>query len=353
MAEKIKSTKNKGEWSEAYVLTFLAQSKKIVCCDRNLNRLGSVDGYSIKSFILNSSENKTKSIELTIHPDSIEVKDGNRSSIIPDEDLKQTSKIILERIQKAEATFEIPELKSFWERLFNPTLKARSGVKRDLTIGVYDERTSSISYRGFSVKSDLGARPSLVNASGATNFLFQVPQDFSVRADVVEAKDLGRAVKDTQVQILGPVNEKYKQNLAALDARLADLISYVLLEYYGGKSSQLKEVVKAVFHKDPLNLKSEDAYKKIIVKFLEASALGMTPNKIWNSVIDADGGMIVVKKNSEIVCFYRGDDDSHNEFLEYLYENTIFETPSKTRHKFGSLGSDKKFKLNLQIRTKD
>jgi len=79
----------------------------------------------------------------------------------------------------------------------------------------------------------------------------------------------------------------------------------------------------------------------------------MVPNKIWDKSFDADGGILVIKKDGEMVTFYREDIKSKDELLEYLGDNTLLETPSKTRHKFGKLESDKSFKLNLQIRTKD
>jgi type II restriction enzyme len=68
----------------------------------------------------------------------------------------------------------------------------------------------------------------------------------------------------------------------------------------------------------------------MLVTFLEATALGMVPNKAWNKTFDADGGILVIKKNGEIVSFYREDTESKDELLEYLSENTLLETPSKT-----------------------
>ena len=93
-------------------------------------------------------------------------------------------------------------------------------------------------------------------------------------------------------------------------------------------------------------------YESKIKKLLIASALGMTPSKLWNGRYDANGGYLVVRKDGEIVCYHFYN---MNDVEDYLYANTRFESPSRSKHGFGYLyiENGKCFlDLNLQIRFK-
>lgn len=355
MSTASKKTKNKGEWGEAYAIVNLALNKQIFACDRSLVALGGTHNYDINHITLNKAGDESKKITLSPSLNSIKATFDGKSNEITDNELQLISESILKKIKESTGTFEIPEVEYFWEKLFHPKLKSKSASKRDITVSLKNPEKGEPSEYGFSIKSDLGNKPSLLNASGATNFLFKAPSDFNPNPPTVEAKELGRAVKSLNLQLLGPVNEKYKSNLSSIDQNLSDLLSYILIEYYGSadSTSNLNSLLSLVEAANPLNISDVSRYKKILVTFLEATALGMVPNKVWNKTFDADGGILVIKKNGEIVSFYREDTKSKDELLEYLSENTLLETPSKTRHKFGKLETDKSFKLNLQIRTKD
>ena len=76
----------------------------------------------------------------------------------------------------------------------------------------------------------------------------------------------------------------------------------------------------------------------------------MQPSKKWLGNYEVLGGFIVVKQNGELACYHIYDRDK---FKKYLYLNTRFETPMRSRHKFGKIyqdGDSKFIKLNLQIR---
>ncbi len=64
------------------------------------------------------------------------------------------------------------------------------------------------------------------------------------------------------------------------------------------------------------------------------AALGMTPAKEWSCRYDANGGYIVVRKDGEIVCYHFYN---RNDVEDYLYYNTRFERPSRSRYKYGNL----------------
>lgn len=82
--------------------------------------------------------------------------------------------------------------------------------------------------------------------------------------------------------------------------------------------------------------------------FLTDTAPDMTPAKPWTG--DFAGGYIIAGEDGEIFCYHIYN---HNEFQEYLFKNTRFETASTSRYDFGTVykKDNKMFmKLNLQIR---
>ncbi len=54
-------------------------------------------------------------------------------------------------------------------------------------------------------------------------------------------------------------------------------------------------------------------------------ALGMTPEVVWKGEYNANGGIIIVKDNSDVICYHIYD---KNLFQEYLVNHTKFEQPS-------------------------
>ena len=88
-------------------------------------------------------------------------------------------------------------------------------------------------------------------------------------------------------------------------------------------------------------------------KLLIDVALGMVPATLWTGRYDATGGYLVVRRDGEIVCYHFYN---RNEIENYLYNNTRFDRPSRSRYDYGKLyrGDDGGvyMKLNLQIRFK-
>ena len=91
-------------------------------------------------------------------------------------------------------------------------------------------------------------------------------------------------------------------------------------------------------------------YEYKIKKMLCACALGMTPEKVWEGSEDANGGYIVVKRDGSVLCYHIYN---RNDFEQYLYDYTYFDTPSTSRYEYMTVYSENeqyKIKLNLQVR---
>jgi type II restriction enzyme len=225
---------------------------------------------------------------------------------------------------------------------------------------VHDSITPTTPELGFSIKSMLGSPSTLLNASGATNFIYEIV-DSKNNEEVNEisgaSKIRDRAkhiyVNGGKLVFLETENVNFRKNLRKIDSNFPKIIAEILKHYYDGKGSRLKDLVQClsddqVFCKELDLNKSDFEYK--IKNFLSAVALGMTPKKDWDGFTQAHGGYIIVKENGEVVCYHLYNRD---EFEEYLYQNTKLDTPSTTRHKFGFTYEEngkQKIKYNLQIR---
>lgn len=91
-------------------------------------------------------------------------------------------------------------------------------------------------------------------------------------------------------------------------------------------------------------------YTYKIKHLLTTIALGLMPATPWQGIYDANGGLLVVKQDGEILCYHFYE---RNRFENYLFRNAYLERASSTRHNYARLERhDNKllFKLNLQIR---
>src|SRR5699024_7632095 len=143
----------------------------------------------------------------------------------------------------------------------------------------------------------------------------------------------------------------FKENLQMVDYRMPEIISEIFLESYFVKGKRMSDVVDAY-----LGRHSEEKPEIIIYKvkeFLVAIALGMVPLTNWTGLDEATGGYIVVKEDSEVLCYHIYD---RNRLKKYLYNYTKFDTPSMGRyseHKAGfiqKLGNEQVFNLVMQVR---
>jgi len=112
-----------------------------------------------------------------------------------------------------------------------------------------------------------------------------------------------------------------------------------------GEFTPTKYTKKMYIFNGRIRIPSEYPNQKLIVAIL----LGFFAGKKWDGSYESNG-TIVVKENGDLVTFHIIDIDS---LKDYLFENIKLDTPSSSRHKFGTIIQDKAnnyFKLNLQLR---
>lgn len=348
---------NKGEWSEVYVLLKLLSDGCLHLGDADLKPIEDIV-YPIVAVLREYSNGWVHYI-----PDHADIhisKDcGGEEVIISVAQFTRSASQLFEYIQRLKGSSSMPELEDFLSKIHCLQLKAKSSSKADIHIQIHDPRIGVQPTLGFSIKSRLGNSATLLNASGATNFVFttglQLTQDQQIQINSIEVKSKIQE-RIFEIEKLGGnlVFERcehscFQSNLMMIDTMMPLVMSEVLKLYYSGKGSRLVDLLAIINQTNPLDLdlSTHHFYEYKIKKLLVEIALGLQPNKVWDGVYDATGGYIVVKETGDLICYHFYD---RNLLEDYLLRNTKLDTPSSSRHGFGTITSDNRFKLNLQIR---
>jgi hypothetical protein len=356
---------NKGEWSEFYAFIKILTDGEMFAADKDLNILKD-KFFTVLQIIRRENEGK-KYYDISGGDGKIIItgEDGSKTETVILSEIKSKVTNIFNKIKEAsKGTFEIVLAEQVMRKLHCKQIKASNARKADLAVVIHDSISPTTPELGFSIKSMLGSPSTLLNASSATNFIYEIINSKSEEKDEKEANNIMGAskVRDRAKFIYGKggklvfsdtESETFRKNLRKIDSNFPVIVAELLKCYYDGKGAKLTDLVRVLSEdkefcaKLDLN-KGDFEYK--IKKFLSAIALGMTPQTEWDGITQAHGGYIIVKENGEVVCYHLYNRD---EFEEYLYQNTKFDTPSTTRHKFGSVYKEdgkKKMKYNLQIR---
>ena len=353
---------NKGEWSEIYALLKLASDKGVFAADSELNKIEDLY-YPILKILRSELEG-----EFEYHLNSKILVKNTEGEVLSEYSLEEFAKKgeeLLIRIQGASGSSNrFDEFEDFLEDIRCHTLKAQSNEKRDITLVVHDPVTHHEPSLGFSIKSKLGGDSTLLNASGATNFVFEI-LDTSVSEDQIEDINSieGRGKIQKRVEAIKEAggrfsfshvsSEMFEQNLRVIDSILPEILGEMLLVYFSGKENHVEDIIAEIENNNPCDFPSNNDhpfYEYKIKRLLHDVSLGLTPAAKWSGLFDATGGYLIVKEDGEILCYHIYN---ANEFQDYLIKNTRFESPSSSRHGYGELYHNDEqllFNLNLQIR---
>lgn len=354
---------NKGEWSELYVLFKLLGEKKVHAGDGNLNKLEAF--YPVLKVLRDELE---RHLEYSIDKNIVIItEDDTEIARINVTDFLTQSKELFERIQEGgngTGTFEISSINDFLNKIHCEKVKAKSLDKADIHIVIHDYHTGMEPNLGFSIKSDAGAAPTLLNASAPTTFTYEVKggqMDDDVVHSINAIKGAGCIIKrvkailqtGAQLKFKSVPNPIFDNNLRMIDSNLPEIISWMLADCYAQKNMNIKEAAERISKDNPLNYnlsQGHDHYGYKIKSLMTATALGMLPSKAWSGRYEATGGYLVVKSDGDVICFHLYD---RNLLEDYLFNNTKFETPSTSRYNMGEIyrnGDRYYFNLLLQIR---
>lgn len=277
--------------------------------------------------------------------------------------VEQTDKLLKsikkKKDEKTKGAFELPELWEFAQSLKCKTLKAKARDKADIVLMVHDIMCGRDDTFGFSIKSQLGSPSTLFNASKATNFTYKLKghkltndeiatfENFKKFADKFEFLDsLG-----TDIEFVAVDNKTLEFNLKMVTSEMPLIFAAMVENYYKAKSAMLSELIDIIAENGVISTLDNKVYLRHKVKELLTNiALGMVPAKLWTGDYEATGGYIIVKDDGDVVCYHIYN---RNAFRNYMLANTRFDTPSKSKHGFGTIyeeDGEQFLKLNVQIR---
>ena len=353
---------NKGEWSEFLVFLKVLAEGRIYAADEDLNRIENMY-YPVMSVI---RKDVAGIVDYEIHSENggyvvISVDDDPVGITVARNELLEAAQVLYEKVCiGGNGAFEVPEMNSIMDRLLCTRIAAPASDKTDIQMTVHDIQTGYDKRVGFSIKSELGHSPTLLNASKATNFVYKIEgladtdvetiNEISGRTKIL---DRIRSIFEIGSMVYsGMNNDTFAGNLSLIDTRMDELVANALLFYYRENASTCEEVVNKLENENPLKVSRCGFYEYKFKKFLCSVALGMVPSKEWDGRDEANGGYIIVNKNGEIVTYHIYNRDL---FEDYLLKNTKFERGSTTRHDYASIYKENDnyyMKLNLQIRFK-
>lgn len=350
-------TFNKGEWSEIYAFCKIIEEARLIGCNSHLLPIEN-EFIRVVSLVKNQAITENR-LEYYLKKEQVLIRENE--CIINSKKVcffKEFGKNILEKIKsKQSGTFSVSGIDSFLKEIGYPSLKSRSSNKSDLTITILQPLTQQAEEYEFSLKSNLAASSTLLNASSGTNFIYTVNCKRIEQYQKSKAKELLCSLKEDDVSVsFEEMDSKcYYKNLLLIDTQMPLILSYILLYYFQKRGIKLIDLIKCLKIENPLRLPETDIYYEKISELLLATALGMVPKTPWDNLYKADGGLIVIKKDGSIVSFYIFKQILMKELKKYLIEHSFLDTPSTTRNQFGYLYEENnsiKLKLNLQIRLK-
>ena len=332
---------NKGERSEFYAFLHIINSRKIYFANQDLKKTN--DYIDVTKISQNSNEfiifiDKKNVIKIL----------NSMTNEIAEYELNVISESLIKNFFHAiknNKTFsseeQIKELFKF------KGVKGKSNEKADLQIAFKYHDLVQDSLSGISVKSSIGANPTLLNASRHTNIIYKV---VNFRGTIEEINEISTKSKiidrvNKIIKLNGQISyhdfesETFKKNIKLVDSSMDELLANKLLERYIKKEKYINNIVKD---------SNEILYFK---KLLNAASFGMFPSKEWDGYHEANGIINIEKNNGDLSLFHI----LQQKILDdYLFNNTYFETPD-SRNNFGKLYQDDDklfFKLNIDIRMK-
>lgn len=361
---------NKGEWSELYAFIRLLKEGKIYAADEDANKLDELF-FPIIKIIRQGMENEVYNYftgdEIRIYKDGVLIKEMSLDN------MAASANVLLNKIfegagnQEQSGAFRVPEMETFMNEMHIKKIKAPATEKADMLMQIHDTHTGYSPEVGFSVKSDLGSPPTLLNpgkntriqyeVKGLTNI--QIAEINGINKEVAREYIVERMVKlfemASDVEFVKIKDETYDCNLVMIDSLLPRIYGQMVLKHYehiAEKVYDCEDLIGYLVRENPMEYKKPSIYRHKIKKMISASALGMTPGKEWSGIDVATGGYIIIKRDGEVLCYHLYN---RNYFEEYLLKNTRFDRPSASRYDYGYIyedGGKHYLDLNVQIRFK-
>ena len=348
--------KNVGEWSEVYALAYLLSNGGGYGADDDQEAMRELF-YKVLAALFKKEKNgsdliykvKDKNIEITV--DSRLVGSVSRTKLAK---LAEELHGELLTPHKGRA-FALPIGDEVLKTLMKSNASASSSSYSDIFLMIEDVRTKAPTpFIGFSIKSQLSAKSTLLNATAATNFKYEIvvkgktakgpiPKfGKSLKPDMQELISRGYKLKFIKI-----LNDTHQNNMNLVDSNLAAYMANLLFETTQHSNNYFSKIAETVY--PPRELSNKAVLLKL-KQYLGYVMLGMSPTKPWSGQPNDFGGLIMVKQSGDVLFYYLYN---MADFQNFLYKNLKFEYGQRSRHNFGTPyqeGGKTFINLNLQLR---
>ena len=289
---------NKGELSEAYAFFKIINDQTL----HYANSEGKLLEDSIQVLRLKT---KNTRIDLTNVQQTVRVEIGETAKECQLSDIITQSELetIISDIRSGSGTFSSNILETKKAFIGVQNFKSPSKTKADITLSF---RQDAIAYEdeGIGVKSHFGASPTLLNASGSTNFIYQIV-DLAEAAltQIVDQTQYYDANKKLKVRLKERIqgiyeaggqlvfvkceNPTYEDTLKMVDSCMPAILSEALLGYF--KKDHINLVDYTANLASPIN----QQYACRLKDFVKSTMFGIFPNKAWDGILTANGCVVV------------------------------------------------------------
>ncbi len=341
------SMQNKGEISEAYALLKIIHQKVLQYGDTH----GLPTNDSIRVLKI---KNQTTAITVKDMTVDVITGDDSRVSVPISQIVTETELVeIVNAIKQGASTFSNTKIDAAISTLGIKKRKGTSYEKADITLDFQDKLPYTD--QGISIKSFLGNPPTLLNASGATNFVYTVSGLKPASIKKINEIKTKSKIKDRVEEIISSggtfqfshcESTTYESNLRKADSQMPEILADALLSFF--KKDTTKQLTSYPPTAKFLPATPDDIHCRLR-DFVKYTIFGIFPSQPWDGNLTANGA-VLVKEDGSLVFYHSNKEDT---LKDYFYQHTYFDTPSSTRHRFGSLykeGNKTQFKLNLQLR---
>lgn len=301
-------TGNKGEWSEFYTFLKIIADRQLVGADENLIQLQEIF-YPVLKVIRNEASGQ-RDYEFIDNTRVRIIEAGSEIAVVDSSDLKSKISMIFDEIKNnTQRTFSVPVAEELMTRFRAERLNAGNARKEDIILKIHDRTTGMKPEVGFSIKSMLGSSATLLNASSATNFTFEIEnlsQELIPQINSIETKSKVRDRLKAIISAGGKIKYHkgdspiFERNLRKVDTVLPEIIAELLLAYFGDRGPSLNKLLEHL-HDDGTKILDFDLdqsdYEFKIKALLHNVALGMVPNTPWDGLLRAHGGYIIVRED--------------------------------------------------------
>ena len=249
---------NRGEWSELYVLLRLM-------ADGAINSEVNGRNYRLPVIKIHYTDFTGFLLEMHRQKDFVTLYwDGDRIKKIPADDFAVMAEKILSGILCGnDRAFNIDDAKKIIDTLGLKTIKSPANKKADIKLTIYDKFTGEDFIRGYSIKSYLGSKPTLLNASKATNFKFKVfgvDDALTEKINSIETRtkiiDRLKLIERLEFDSIG--NQTFAANLSLIDSYLDRILGEMMKIFYVERISGCAELATVLEERNPLNVRAEN-----------------------------------------------------------------------------------------------